>query len=130
MNLWKINRPLLIAALAAGSCMFGRPLAVAGVLSATKETCVTASCHAAMGKLKFVHGPVAVGDCTACHSMTAQHAFQTIKDVNKLCATCHPKPDLSASHALHKQAICTTCHDPHQSDNTFQLRTIPRKSKK
>ncbi|GFE59873.1 cytochrome c3 family protein [Geobacter sp. AOG2] len=86
-----------------------------------RESCVTASCHAAIGTLKFVHGPVAVGDCLTCHVKKGKHSFQPINDVTKLCISCH---DLSngATHLHDMRTLCTKCHDPHQSDRNFQLR--------
>ncbi len=67
----------------------GRVVALENEAAPAKDSCVTASCHAAMGKGKFVHGPVAVGDCTSCHKQKAKHKFEPIADVGKLCSQCH-----------------------------------------
>jgi len=95
-----------------------------GAGTTARETCITASCHASIGTLKFVHGPVAVGDCPTCHVKKGKHSFQAINDVNKLCLSCH---DISngATHPS-RQALCTTCHDPHQSARNFQLRALAK----
>jgi predicted CXXCH cytochrome family protein len=88
-----------------------------------KESCITAKCHATMGKASFVHGPVAVGDCTGCHKKTGAHKFEPIAEVGKLCQECHENlTSMKVVHAPVKQGKCTKCHDPHQSPNKFQLR--------
>ncbi len=93
------------------------------VAATVTESCVSAKCHSAMGKDKYVHGPVATGDCTFCHQPTATHAFKPIKDVAKLCNNCHDK-NMSAKvvHPPVREGDCCGCHDPHQSPNQFQLR--------
>ena len=89
----------------------------------SKESCITEKCHAGMGKDKFVHGPVAVAECTACHKQISKHKFNPISDVGKLCEECHEKPNkMKVVHAPVKGGKCIKCHDPHQSANKFQLR--------
>lgn len=88
-----------------------------------KEACMTDKCHANMGKDKFVHGPVATGDCVFCHKPTGKHKFEPIKHVAELCYLCHTK--LNTQKVVHspiKQGNCTGCHNPHQSPNKLQLR--------
>ena len=43
-----------------------------------QKTCVTDECHADYGKKEYVHGPVGLGDCTACHKplVPEEHTFQ------------------------------------------------------
>ncbi len=89
----------------------------------TEESCVTQKCHSGLGKDKFVHGPVAVGDCTSCHKPVAKHKFEPITDVSKLCFQCHEGLiNQQFVHAPVKNGQCTKCHNPHQSPNKFQLR--------
>lgn len=88
-----------------------------------RESCVTEKCHSNMGRGKYVHGPVAVGDCMMCHSKTGQHKFAPIKGDERLCYKCHPdRMDLTKD--AHKQirGNCTSCHDPHQSPYKYQLK--------
>lgn len=88
-----------------------------------KESCITDSCHAGMGKDKFVHGPVAVGECTSCHKQKKKHVFAPITKVGKLCYECHEELHKQKSvHSPVKAGECTKCHDPHQSPFKFQLR--------
>jgi predicted CXXCH cytochrome family protein len=86
-------------------------------------SCVTATCHSAMGKGKFIHGPVAVGNCTVCHISVGNHKFATIKKASDFCYKCHDRLNTkSAVHVPVKNGDCTLCHDPHQSPYKYQLR--------
>ncbi|WP_183363056.1 cytochrome c3 family protein [Geomonas limicola] len=111
-------------AMAAFSCLPGPVTSTAfAEVVAAKETCVTASCHPGMGKARFVHGPVAVGECTGCHKPVGKHKFEPILDAGKQCEECHE--GLRTMKVVHKpvqEAKCTKCHDPHQSGYKFQLR--------
>jgi predicted CXXCH cytochrome family protein len=89
------------------------------------QSCATSECHPVMGKDKFVHGPVAAGDCSFCHKQDQkdQHTFQPITNIEALCYECHEK--INTNSLAHKPAAdgpCTKCHDPHQSANLFQLK--------
>ncbi|MGB3211395.1 MAG: cytochrome c3 family protein [Desulforhopalus sp.] len=89
------------------------------------QSCASNDCHPSMGKGKYVHGPVATGDCSFCHRQDKkdQHRFQPIKDVEALCYECHEKLDIgSVVHQPVADGECTGCHDPHQSANQFQLK--------
>jgi len=93
------------------------------VAAAEKESCVSAKCHANMGKDKYVHGPVAAGECTFCHQPTASHKFKPIVDVATLCNECHDKKfNEKVVHPPVKDGECSSCHDPHQSPYQFQLK--------
>jgi len=88
-----------------------------------KDSCVTDKCHSKMGKDKFVHGPVAVGDCASCHVATAAHKFVKITKSSEVCYKCHDKVDTKKGvHKPVKEGNCSQCHDPHQSGYKFQLR--------
>lgn len=98
---------------------FEDPTSFAGA----KESCVTDKCHSKMGMEKYVHGPVAVGDCLMCHIKTGQHKFPPVKGDEKLCYKCHPDR-VDATKAVHRQVKenCSKCHDPHQSPYKYQLK--------
>ena len=94
-----------------------------GVAAAEKGSCVTAKCHANMGREKYVHGPVALRECTFCHQPTDSHEFKAISDVGKLCNDCHDKKFTGkVIHPPVQEGKCAGCHDPHQSPYQFQLR--------
>ena len=51
------------------------------------QECVSAECHASMGKARFVHGPVGVGQCVVCHtSGKAKHPTKSVKTDFKMQA--------------------------------------------
>jgi predicted CXXCH cytochrome family protein len=97
--------------------------ATAAFATAQNESCITTECHAKMGTEKYVHGPVASGECTSCHKQLRKHKFEKIADIGKLCEECHEKlTTRKFVHAPVRQGKCFKCHDPHQSPNKFQLR--------
>jgi predicted CXXCH cytochrome family protein len=92
--------------------------------NAGADSCVTNKCHAGMGKDKFVHGPVAVGNCVVCHKNEGNHKFAPIKKVSDFCYKCHDKIDSkSVVHKPVRDGNCTKCHDAHQSPYKYQLRS-------
>lgn len=90
--------------------------------------CVSGKCHSEMGKEKYVHGPVAVGECRICHKPVGKHEFEPIKKASDICYQCHDKKDtMSKVHIPVKEGMCTSCHSPHQSPYRFQLYEEPPK---
>jgi predicted CXXCH cytochrome family protein len=93
------------------------------------EQCVSANCHANMGKAPYVHTPIAQGSCKYCHDLTASKARFALKKPDlDLCLSCHEDKK-----ALYKQKFihapvekdCISCHNPHQSSYKFQLESGP-----
>lgn len=87
-----------------------------------EEGCISAECHARLLKSKNLH-PIAES-CENCHqSVSAPHpqkgrqTFKLLQNPPELCASCHPpigsKPHV---HSPVKNGMCTTCHNPHSSD--------------
>jgi len=94
------------------------------------QECVNSKCHSGMGKAKFVHGPVGVGQCVVCHtSGNPKHPTKSVKEDFKLqaqgkelCYLCHErKDDQKVVHEPIADGDCISCHDPHQSDTEKQL---------
>lgn len=82
--------------------------------------CVTAECHAGLGKAEYVHAPVADGECAVCHVTTGQShpgagSMQLTEVEPALCLQCHKNPaaGLAYPHSVVLEG-CTSCHSPHQ----------------
>ena len=84
-------------------------------------------CHEDKAKGKFVHSAVATG-CTSCHQIRLNKDVTRVTLITAtpqaLCLTCHANmnaADLKGK--VHPPAVrdCLKCHDPHQSDNKFEL---------
>ena len=81
-----------------------------------------AACHSKTVTARFVHGPVAVNDCTVCHHYhAAPFPNLMLADTVATCLNCHDRDDLSTGdhHTAPGQRNCIECHDPHGGDNRF-----------
>jgi predicted CXXCH cytochrome family protein len=107
---------LLSAAILAG----GLVLAPRG--AEAQESCTTASCHGPLLKHKTIHA--ATDDCGSCHVTTSsphpqkgKKTFKLSAAVPGLCVGCHDAPGTKkVVHPPVKEGMCTTCHNPHASD--------------
>ena len=88
------------------------------------------ACHTQMAKPneKFVHGPVAAGECLACHAPHGSEEPQQVRVFGpELCERCHVdiKSQLAEKRFTHDpvKEDCATCHDPHASAAKYQIRT-------
>lgn len=83
-----------------------------------KEACY--GCHENFEKgdvkKKFVHPPVAAGECTGCHD-PHYSARPKLQKLEKGCLECHDMPPGEASvHFPVREGRCTACHGPHSTD--------------
>lgn len=101
--------------------------------SKSQDACVRchktfASEHPKRKAWTFVHGPVAVGDCLACHNPHgSNHRFLLSQPEGQSCLTCHrdishPKPPHPGLHKPVSQGKCLTCHAAHGSSAQHMLR--------
>jgi predicted CXXCH cytochrome family protein len=79
------------------------------------------SCHSLVAERRYVHGPVAVNDCTVCHHYHASpHPNLMLADSVSICLNCHDRADLSTgAHHASMERSCAECHDPHGGENRF-----------
>lgn len=84
-------------------------------------------CHADKAKGKAVHTAISTG-CTSCHEIRVNKDITRVKLITttpySLCLTCHAnKNSAEIKGTVHKPAVrdCLKCHDPHATDNRFQL---------
>jgi predicted CXXCH cytochrome family protein len=96
----------------------------AGLIAPKRELCGV--CHKDFIKGSNVHGPVAVGDCLACHlPHNSQYPSLLKEDPDRVCAICHQESRLAA--AMHNRFLvktisCDECHDPHAGDARYFLK--------
>jgi len=84
-------------------------------------------CHEDKSKGKAIHSAMAMG-CLSCHEVRVNRDTTRVKLIAatpyKLCLSCHSDKDATQIKGhVHQPAIrdCLTCHDPHTSNNKFQL---------
>ncbi len=99
-----------------------------GTLIKTAREGLCQSCHPETpAKKKFVHGPVALNGCLACHLYhKSLHPKVLVADAQTLCFHCHEEGELRTDehHATIKEERCIDCHDAHGGDDRFFL--IPK----
>jgi predicted CXXCH cytochrome family protein len=86
----------------------------------TIQACGQMECHDGFEMKEYLHGPIALGECTVCHKPddVAKHTFKFARKGNDLCTNCHLEQ--TAGKNVHKPLMegeCIQCHDPHSSDN-------------
>lgn len=106
------------------SCHTGREGSFAAATAPAPELCY--GCHEPLDDKRFLHGPLAVGECLSCHDPHGGVGPFHLKDKEvSLCLSCHDAGSVQ-QHGGWQQAMaegsCSTCHDPHQSDTRFLVR--------
>lgn len=95
-----------------------------GLLLPKRELCL--HCHVNFVTGSNVHGPVAVGDCLACHLPHSSGYPSLLKESpDKICASCHQEQRLAL--AMHERFVnkgigCGECHDPHSGNARYFLK--------
>ena len=92
--------------------------------AAAVSTCY--SCHKTLLSHPFVHAPAAVWSCLTCHKPQPGQGYTVSKPDTRACFSCHldkkekwyPKKYL---HGPFNTGKCAICHDPHASENPFNL---------
>ena len=83
-------------------------------------------CHKNFIQGRYVHGPVAVGSCLACHDPhSSEHPSLLRKSLKEICFKCHLEERLAAK--MHDKIIssgmlCVDCHDPHSRNLRYFLK--------
>ncbi len=88
-----------------------------------------AGCHSDQTDVKYVHGPITVGGCAACHEFeSAPHKYDIGPQGSDLCFFCHDDIQEKFARAnVHGPVVmgfCTVCHSPHGSQYRFQLTNV------
>lgn len=89
--------------------------------AAENVSAVCRRCHPAYDD-KFVHGPVAMGLCAACHNSHGAVTPHLLRmSTEDLCADCHNQP-ITEKHSKNEGGECLGCHNPHSSQKQFLAR--------
>lgn len=94
------------------------------LLTSKKEICYL--CHKNFIQGTFVHGPVAVGACLACHDPHSSANPSLLRlPLKEICFKCHREERLAAK--MHEKIIsrgmlCVDCHDPHSRNMRYFLK--------
>ncbi len=84
-------------------------------------------CHEELRNIekRYVHGPVAVGECLVCHDPhRTQNKHILKRPVPEICYVCHEEEwtNTIADHELEKYKQCLDCHSGHDSDQRYLLK--------
>ncbi len=92
------------------------------------DGCVTSECHSGIKDRSFLHGPLYVNACDACHTLTdaEQHTYVDARPREATCLHCHELdfPELGSSHEPALTGECLACHDPHGGSERSLLRAV------
>jgi predicted CXXCH cytochrome family protein len=104
-------------------------LSILAVTSVFADSCITATCHPAIGALKNQHQPVKDGDCLSCHQQKAKEhplkggkSFELTAKGADLCTQCHEA--MGKKKVIHqpvKDGDCLACHKVHGASGRFLL---------
>lgn len=84
------------------------------------------TCHIGFVKGSFIHGPVSVRDCLACHlPHTSKNKALLKESLSGICLKCHQEERLAAQ--MHKLVMshnmeCVNCHNPHGGGSPYFLK--------
>jgi predicted CXXCH cytochrome family protein len=124
---FSIMKPILIVVLTGLLSMAAWGAIHPVPLDPKQDPATCAQCHQDKTKGKFVHSAIAMG-CMTCHEIRVNRGTTRVKLVTPtpahLCLTCHADKDAKTIKGrVHPPAVrdCIKCHDPHTSDNKFQL---------
>ena len=95
-----------------------------GLLRTARQGLCQMCHHEKPAKKKFVHGPVAVNGCLACHRYhKSLYPKVLVTDAQSLCFRCHVTEELTTDkhHATMEEERCIDCHDSHGGDDRFFL---------
>jgi predicted CXXCH cytochrome family protein len=105
-------------------CHHAEDGAVASVADADRDAALCYRCHDRFEGKRYLHGPLAVGACLACHDPHRGYGAAHLRDEQSLlCGKCHSGRDAATTVACAAPGKgCADCHDPHQSDSRYLLR--------
>ncbi|RMD48596.1 MAG: hypothetical protein D6830_06570 [Ignavibacteria bacterium] len=99
------------------------------LILAQEENCSNDNCHTGINTHEYEH-PAMEDGCSTCHDGSISNhpqgkgnEFELNEEMPELCYQCHDAPDEKLNvHPALESGDCTTCHNPHGSDNETILR--------
>ncbi len=93
-----------------------------------RTSCVDAECHTTYRESQYVHSPVLLEKCEACHvTVENRHAFELVSTGEELCTFCHKMKFENFVHEPVAKGECLKCHDPHSAEFPFLIKVDPGK---
>lgn len=87
-------------------------------------------CHDAFGAQRYLHGPLAVGDCVTCHDPHGGTDGAHLRErAGVLCRSCHGANEIaghSSGIRAVEEGLCTECHDPHEGSSRYLIKSARR----
>lgn len=94
------------------------------ILKDIPEMCF--DCHGSYAQPKrYVHGPVAVGQCDFCHDPHGSREEASLHDaIPVICYRCHDQSSIESLPSHDKETVseCTLCHEAHSSSKRKLLK--------
>jgi predicted CXXCH cytochrome family protein len=89
-----------------------------------EELCLYCHSQVLSQAKKRLHGPLATGGCTICHSAHgSQYPYFLLDESKKFCYHCHNEKDVLRREVHNKTGEqCTSCHSAHSSNKEFLLK--------
>lgn len=95
-----------------------------GLIRPPRELCFV--CHPGYAKGTYIHGPVAVGECQACHAPhSSPHPALLKSPRDEICRVCHKEKRMATDmhdKVVEKGMACVDCHNPHSGDSRYFLK--------
>jgi len=124
-NLAKIPVYIIHAPYQKRECEACHDNAAATSIVTKSQTSICYKCHTDFQtKYSVVHGPVAGGYCTSCHTPHESVIPKLLKRKDQdLCLLCHPSAEVmkNTAHSTIGESACTQCHNPHGSAKKYML---------
>lgn len=93
-------------------------------VTANRSSALCYGCHERLDEKRYLHGPLGVGACLACHDPHSGYGAAHLREEQALlCGSCHAaRETVAASACMPLGRACSDCHDPHQSDMRYLLK--------
>jgi len=92
--------------------------------------CMASECHPDKKETPFLHGPMFVNACDACHVLAdpETHRYELAREPEQLCVFCHETAfpmdsSFQTIHEPYQSGSCLPCHNPHGGEGPSLLKS-------